>query len=57
MDVIKYKKSFQMSLECSSRSHDLQLCRKMIPDARCSDRERSVPDLSSCPPHDEIAAA
>jgi len=46
-----------MSLECSSRSHDLQLCRKTIPDARCSDRERCVPDLSSCPPHDEIAAA
>ena len=31
-----------MSLECSSRSHDLQLCWKTIPDARCSDRECSV---------------
>ena len=39
-----------MSLECCSRSHDFQFCRETIPDTKCSDRERSVPDLSSCPP-------
>ena len=39
IDGRKCKQSFQMSLECSSRSHDLQLCRKTIPDSRCSDRE------------------
>jgi len=43
IDGRKYKKSCQMSLECSSRSHDFQLCRKTIPDARCSDRETLCP--------------
>ena len=33
-----------MSLEYSSRSRDLELCRKTIPDA--TTEKRSVPDLS-----------
>jgi len=40
-----------MSLESNSRSRYLQFGTVQIPDARCSDREQSVPDLSSCPPN------
>jgi len=43
-----------MLLECSSRSHDPQFCRNAIPCTTCSDRERSVPDLSSCPPENKV---